>query len=377
MKLIHLSDLHLGKRVHEVSMLEDQKYILDKILEICDDISPDAVMIAGDIYDKSIPPAEAVILFDEFLTALSIRSITVMLISGNHDSAERIAFGGRLMKNSGVFVSPVYSKDITPVVLSDEYGEVRFYLLPFIKPLHVRLQYPESDITTYTEALDMAIKGMNIDTSVRNVLISHQFVTGAQRCESETISVGGSDNVDAAVFQPFDYTALGHLHGPQQVSCETIRYCGTPLKYSFSECGHEKSVTVIEMLEKGNTKISTIPLVPMRDMREIRGTYEELTLRKNYAGTNTDDYVKITLTDEDDIPNAFEKLRTIYNNALSFSYDNKRTRTGPVLSKTADPMASPITLFNELYEQMNNQPMSEKQTELAEKLIKEIWGYDE
>ena len=247
MKLIHLSDLHLGKRVNEVSMLEDQEYILTQIIQIIDGEQPDAVLIAGDVYDKSVPSAEAVMLFDGFLCRLAKRRLPVLIISGNHDSPERLAFGGRLMEGAGVYLSPVYNGSVSPVTLSDAHGEVHFWLLPFLKPAHVRRFFPDETVESYTDAIRTAIQRMTIDTSARNVLLTHQFVTGAQTCESEELSVGGSDNVDASVFDGFDYVALGHLHGPQNIGSNRIRYCGTPLKYSFSETSHYKSVTVVEL----------------------------------------------------------------------------------------------------------------------------------
>ncbi len=282
MKLIHLSDLHLGKRVNEFSMLEDQRYILGEILKIIDQEQPQGVLIAGDVYDKSVPPTEAVALLDDFLAALAGRAVPVFLISGNHDSPERIAFGGRLMARSGVHLAPVYHGRVEPITLTDAHGPVNLYLLPFLKPTHVRRFFPEREISTYTDALATAIEAMEVDPTVRNVLVTHQFVTGAARCDSEEISVGGSDNVDVSVFDPFDYVALGHIHGPQQVGRKGVRYCGTPLKYSFSEASHKKSVTVVELEEKGNLTVRTVPLVPQRDLVELRGTYEELTFRGFY-----------------------------------------------------------------------------------------------
>ena len=290
MKLINLSDLHIGKRVNEFSMINDQKYILEQILNIIANEEINAVIVSGDVYDKSIPAVEAVTVFDDFLTELAAKDIPTLIISGNHDSPERIAFGAGLMAPSGVHLSPVYNGRVEPVTLSDAYGEVRFYLLPFIKPANVRRFYPDAVIESYTDALRCAVEHMNIEPSTRNVLVTHQFVTGGVRSESEDITVGGTDNVDAAVFDGFDYVALGHLHGAQSIVRETLRYSGTPLKYSFSEKDQEKSITVVEMGEKGSVSISTLPLTPQRDMREVRGTYDELTLRGNYAGTNTDDF---------------------------------------------------------------------------------------
>ncbi|MCI6149436.1 MAG: exonuclease SbcCD subunit D [Flintibacter sp.] len=378
MKLIHLSDLHLGKRVNEFSMLEDQQYILTEILQIIDREKPDGVMIAGDVYDKSVPSAEAVALLDDFLVRLAKRDLQVFLISGNHDSPERMAFGGRLMAQSGVHLAPVYDGKVRPITLTDEYGPVNLYLLPFLKPAHVRRCFPEREILTYTDALAAAIEAMGVDTAQRNVLVTHQFVTGAARCDSEEISVGGTDNVDVSVFEPFDYVALGHIHGPQQVGRETVRYCGTPLKYSFSEAKHQKSVTVVELGEKGAVSVRTVPLTPMRDLAELRGTYEELTFRGFYDGTSYPrDYVHITLTDEEDIPDAVSKLRIIYPNLMKLDYDNKRTRAGIVLEGAEDQQRSPLELLEEFYEKQNGQPMGEEQRAFAKSLMERIWEEDE
>lgn len=374
MKLIHLSDLHIGKRVNEFSMLEDQKYILRQIINIIDCEQPDGILIAGDIYDKSVPSSEAVQLFDDFLYRLSIRGQQVFIISGNHDSAERLSFGGRLMDTSGIHISPVYNGSVTPYVLEDGYGKVNIYLLPFLKPAHIRRFFPEREINSYTDALSAAVENMQINVNERNVLVTHQFVTGAGRCDSEELSVGGSDNVDASVFEDFDYVALGHIHGPQKIGRDTLRYCGTPLKYSFSEADHKKSVTVAEIGEKGDITIRTVPLIPLRDMREIRGSYLEVTNKANYQDTNTEDYIHITLTDEEDIPDAVNKLRIIYPNLMKLSYDNKRTRTNGLVGDAENAEEkSPLQLFSEFYEKQNNQPLSEEQNRFISSLIEEIW----
>ncbi|NLC33310.1 MAG: exonuclease SbcCD subunit D [Clostridiales bacterium] len=374
MKLIHLSDLHLGKRVNEFSMLEDQKYILTKIINVIDDEKPDCVIIAGDVYDKSVPSADAVNLFDDFLYKLSKRGLKVFVISGNHDSPERIAFGGRLMNRSGIYMSPTYAGQVMPITLSDEYGEVDVFMLPFIKPIHVRRYYPDEEIISYTHALSYAIGQLHINSDRRNILVTHQFVTGASRSDSEELSVGGSDNVDASVFEPFDYVALGHIHGPQTIGKHTIRYCGTPLKYSFSEAGHIKSVTVVELAQKGDVSVRTVPLSPKHDMREIRGTYMELTAKSYYAQTNTYDYLRITLLDEEDILDAMGKLRAIYPNLMKLDYDNKRTRSNALLNPVEDlDKKSPLELLAEFYDFQNNQPMSEEQTAFSKELILSIW----
>ena len=372
MKLIHLSDLHIGKRVNEVSMIDDQAYILAQILRIIDDEQADAVLIAGDVYDKSVPSAEAVTLFDDFLCRLARRKLPVLMISGNHDSPERLAFGNRLMDACGIHISPVYDGTVRCVTLQDTYGAVNFYLLPFIKPAHVKRYYPQSQIENYTDACRTAVAQMHIDPTQRNVLLTHQFVTGASTCESEEINVGGSDNVDAAVFQDFDYVALGHLHGPQNIGSNRIRYCGTPLKYSFSEEAHHKSVTVVELGAKGHLTLHLQPLQPKHDLRSIRGSFAEVTDKSIYAGI-TNDYIHVILTDEEDIPEAIGRLRLIYPNIMKLSYDNTRTRATQLIDGAEDVQRkSPLELFCELYEKQNNQPMSDEQRRFAQQLIESV-----
>lgn len=375
MKFIHLSDLHIGKRVNEFSMIEDQEYILKQILKIIDHEAPHGVIIAGDVYDKPVPSAEAVELFDDFIVRLSERELPVYIISGNHDSPERLAFGNRLMAASDIYFSSVYNGKTERFELTDAYGTAAIYLLPFVKPSHVRRFYPDDKIESYTDAIAVAVREMNVNQDNRNIIITHQFVTGALRSDSEDVSVGGTDNVDASVFDGFDYVALGHIHRPQNVGSDTIRYCGSPLKYSFSEAPYEKSVTVVEMKEKGNTSVRTVPLTPMRDMVELKGTYDELTLKSFYEGTSyREDYVHITLTDEEDIPDAVQKLRVIYRNLMKLDYDNKRTRHQTELNGAEDvTVKSPLELFAEFYEHQNGAAMSAEQAKHIEALIEKIW----
>ena len=374
MKFIHLSDLHLGKRVNEYSMLEDQEYILKEIIHIIDAEKPDGVMIAGDVYDKSVPSAEAVQLFDNFLVQLAKRKLEVFVISGNHDSPERMAFGSRIMDAGGIHISPAYQGELVSYSMHDEYGAVDVYLMPFIKPAQVR-RFCEDEITSYTDAVRFVISKLNINAENRNVLVTHQFVTGSVRSESEEISVGGTDNVDADVFEPFDYVALGHLHSPQNCGSERIRYCGTPLKYSFSEARDHKSVTVVELAEKGTVSYRTIDLIPQHDLVELRGTYAELTLKSFYEGTTwQEDYTHITLTDEEDIPDAIGKLRVVYHRLMKLDYDNKRTRTSLEIGGAVDVESkSPLELFSDFYELQNNQPMSPEQSEYMKLLIEKTW----
>ena len=371
---MHLSDLHIGKKVNEYSMLQDQIYILKEILRIIDNEKVETVIIAGDVYDRSLPPNEALELFDEFLYQLSSRNVNVFVISGNHDSPERISYGGRMMTENKIFLSPVYDGNVKPTTLNDDYGEVNFYLLPFIRPADIRRYFPDENIENYTDAVKVAIDNMNVDFSERNILVTHQFVTGAELSESEDIIVGGTDNVSGEVFDGFDYVALGHIHREQTVGKDNIRYCGTPLKYSFSEAKHIKSVTILDFKDKENIEYSKIPLTPLRDMREIRGTYDELTLKSSYESTNTEDYLHITLTDEEDIPDAIGKLRSIYPNIMKLDYDNLRTRGSGIVDAIENiESKSPFELFADLFKQQNNQDMSEEQEEIMRNLIDKIW----
>lgn len=373
MKFIHISDLHIGKRVNEFSMVEDQKYILNEILDVIQREQPDGILMAGDLYDKPVPPAEAVSLLDKFFTRLADLEISVFAVSGNHDSAERIAFGSRLMNSRGVYVSPVYNGTIEKISMEDSYGQVWVYLMPFLRPAAVRRFFPEEEIHTYQQAVETAISHLSIDRTKRNVLVAHQFVTGASRCESEEISVGGMDQVDSSVFEDFDYVALGHLHSPQHVGRKEIRYCGTPLKYSFSEAEQEKSLTVVELKEKGVVELRTIPLKPLRDMRKVKGTYLQVTDRSFYQNTNTEDYLKITLTDEEDIPDGMQKLRIIYPNLMRLEYDNRRTREQQnVEGARAVEEKTSLELFEEFYFLQNNQEMSSQQRTWVKHLMVEL-----
>ncbi|MCR5404396.1 MAG: exonuclease SbcCD subunit D [Butyrivibrio sp.] len=377
MKFIHLSDLHLGKRVNEFSMLEDQRYIVKEILTIISSERPDGVLVAGDVYDRSVPSEEAMQLWDEFLISLAEKKIPLYAISGNHDSAVRFSDHSHLVETAGIHLSPVYSGNTCKYTLegSDEYGRLNIFLLPFIKPSTVRALFPDDEIETYTDACRVAVEHMDVNEEERNILVAHQFVTGALRCDSEEIVVGGLDNVDASVFDVFDYVALGHIHGKQSIGRETVRYCGTPLKYSFSEKDHKKSVTVIEIANKNEVKISEIPLVPKHDLRQIKGKYDELMLKKNYEGTATDDYIHAVLTDEEDVIDAAARLRVIYPNLMKLSYDNARTRNRQEIDGADDTdTKSPVELFSEFYEKQNNQEMSAEQTAFVEDQIQRIWG---
>lgn len=377
MKFLHISDLHIGKRVNEFSMIEDQKHILEQIITAADTEQADGILIAGDIYDKPIPSAEAVQVFDWFLTCLAKQGRKIFAVSGNHDSPERIAFGAQLMQGRQVYVSPVYDGDVLKISLEDTYGEICIYLLPFLKPAAVRHalleEMGDTPPETYQEALELAVDRIQVDGNKRNILVAHQFVTGAGRCESEEVVVGGLDHVDAKIFDAFDYVALGHIHSPQSVIRETVRYCGTPLKYSFSEAHQEKTITVVEIKEKGQISLHLLPLIPLHDMRKISGTYLEVTAKSFYQETDTEDYVQITLTDEDDIPDGMQKLRIIYPNLMRLLYDNSRTKQSREVEAAAEvEQKSKLELFEEFFELQNNQSMNLEQTEYITALMQAI-----
>ena len=384
MKFLHISDLHFGKKLNEFSLIEDQQFIIYKILQCIDDQKPDALLVAGDVYDKGIPSVEAVKLFDFFLNSLAQKKIPTYIISGNHDSPERMTCGASLMETSGIHFAPVYDGTVCKYELKDKDGTVNIYLLPFIKPAIVRAALElkgKSDeaekIITYDDAIAAAISQMNVDWTKRNVLVAHQFVTGSERCDSEDISVGGSDNISSGLFEKFDYVALGHLHGCQQAGGDNIRYSGSPLKYSFSEVNHKKGGLIVELGKKGELKVDQVLFEPQHDLRCIKGSYQELTLKKYWEqmGEGINDYLHITLTDEEDIPEGFSRLQLIYKNLVSLDYDNSRTQKDNLIDAAADvEKTSPLVLFEQFYELQNNQPFSEEQKKFAQALIEDIWG---
>ena len=382
MKFFHLSDLHLGKRVNGFSMLEDQKNILDQILELVDSEHPDAVMIAGDVYDKSIPSVEAVNLMDDFLVELVKRNLQVFIISGNHDSAERISYGGRVMEQSGIHISPRIS-GCGPIRLEDRYGPLYIYLIPYIHPSVVREAYPEEKVTDWTQAMEVLIRNAHVDPAARNIAVAHQYVTASgvrpEECDSEQKHIGGLANVDYSVFDAFDYAALGHLHGPQRIGRDTVRYAGSPLKYSFSEEKHKKSVTFVEIKEKGRVEYRQLPLVPARDFKTVRGTFSEVMSPGFTASLSAEDYYRIILTDEQDVDQALARLRKyFYKNLMDLEYDNTRTRTQSDIDAGEEALEKePIEVLQELFLKQNGIAMNEFQTQTAARLIEEIWGADQ
>ena len=378
MRFLHLADLHIGKRLNEFSLIEDQKFIFDKILNIIDEKKIEAVLIAGDVYDKPVPSAEAVTVLNSFLNSLAKRNLKVFVISGNHDSQERIGFGAELISQSGVYMSKPFSGNVENHKIKDEYGEINIYMLPFIKPAMVKHAYEEADIYSYDSAMAYVMEQTKVDEGERNLLIAHQFVRGADRCDSEEVSVGGIDEVSVENFKRFDYVALGHLHSPQHIKSEFVRYSGTPLKYSFSEAKHQKTALIVDMKEKGNIILEKVPLIPKHDMIEIKGKYQEIMSKDFYKDIDRMDYAHVTLTDEQDVLHAMELLRTVYPNIMKLDYDNTRTRSNNEIKGGENvEKKQPLDLFKEFYELQNNQPMSREQADFMDKLIKDVWEVNE
>ncbi len=380
MKLLHLADLHIGKRVYEYSMLEEQKAALLQAFRMVKEHGVDAVLIAGDVYDKTIPTIEGVKLFDTFLTALKQKQVPVFIISGNHDSAERLSFGRHLFEQAEIYLSGTYEEEILKKTMTDEFGEVDIYLLPFLKPQQIEPAEDEEKPQDYTEAVALVLSRLNINPNNRNVLLAHQFVGGGamepERTDSETQSVGGVDMVDYRVFDAFDYVALGHLHGAQQVGRETVRYAGSPVKYSFSEARQVKSATLITLGEKSaeggsSITIEKLPFTPVHDMREIKGTLEQLTSPEVLEESDSLDYMHITLTDEEEIYDVFGRLRAVYPNLMALDFDNSRTRAEGAVALTGEIMREKNTmeLFRDFFEQQAGCELSPMQEQIMKDII--------
>ena len=385
MRFFHLGDLHIGKRLGEFSLIEDQEVILGQIVELAAEFRPDAVLLAGDIYDKSIPSGEAVTLFDDFLTALAGQGIHVLIVSGNHDSPERLHFGSRLMTQNGVHLAGLFNGRLQRVVLEDDLGPVHFHLMPFLKPAMLNPWYADRQIDSYEEAVRTVIDSSELDPSVRQVLVAHQFITSngrePERSDSETVALGGLVQVDASVFDAFDYVALGHLHGPQSIGRETIRYAGSPLKYSFSEVHHRKSVVQVDLSQKGDVRMTLLPLTPLRDMREIRGPLEALLEAARdeiqTAGAASVDFIRVILTDEGPVYDALGQLRLVYPNLMRIDFENSRTRTeGPSRTAASGDVSrqSPLDLFTEFYANQNGGTLTDEQTIILTEIFERVGG---
>lgn len=377
MKLMHLSDLHLGKLVLEQSMIDDQKYILNQIIDIVKKEKVDIVLIAGDVYDKSIPTIEAVNLFSNFLTKLYKLKVLVFVISGNHDSKDRLSFGNELFVDNGIYIEGIFNGNLRCETINDKYGKLNIYMLPFIKPVEIKRFYPDEIIDTYEDAIKCILKHSSINKNERNIIMVHQFVTSLGedviRSDSESISLGGIDNIDVTLFKDFDYVAMGHIHGPQKVGRDTARYSGSPLKYSFSEVNQKKSVCIIEFNSKEDINISKIPLIPIRDMRVIKGPFDKLISKEIVNLENKNDYLDVVLTDDDYIINAIGKLRKFYPNILKLEYENKISSNEVLDNIDIDKSnMSPIDLFSEFYKMQNGIELPAKKKKIIEEVIKEV-----
>lgn len=384
MKLFHLSDLHIGKQLHGFSLIPDQIHILGEILQKIRERRPDVVMIAGDVYDKSMPSAEAVEVFDDFLTSLAelTDGPEVLIVSGNHDSQERLSFGSRLFSRSRIHIAgSAPGRDhpaVQMITKRDTEGEVRFYLLPFLRPSFVREIEGMEQVKSYEEAVRAVTEQMKLDYSCRNVLICHQFFTwhgnSPERSDSETVSVGGQDNVDVSVVENFDYVAVGHIHGPQNIGRPHVRYSGSPLKYSVSEAGQEKSVTEVTLGKKGEISIEKIPLTPLRDVRKIQGILETLISEDTLSAADPKDYVSVVLTDEEELYEPGKTLMRYYPNLLEWRIENARTRHELMEPEAREEKKTPMELFSDFYEQMQGTGMNEKQQVLMNKIMNAAGG---
>ena len=380
MKILHLADLHLGKILQEQSLIEDQEYMLKEIIEIIKNENIEAVLISGDVYDRSVPPAEAVNLLDNFLKILIKElKIKVFIISGNHDSKDRLGFGSKIFEDEGLYIESKYSGNLRKVELEDNYGKINIYMLPFVKPIEVKDFFEDDLENNYNTAIHKIIEKEKINKDERNIIMVHQFVTAGtiepERTESEILSLGGIENVDVSNFDDFDYVAIGHVHRPQQIGRKEARYAGTMLKYSFSEINHNKSVPVIDFKEKGNIEINLKELVPLRDMREIKGPIEELLKKENYELGNVNDYIKAVITNEETVYDAIGQIRRIYPNTLKLEIRNSKTINGGQeqdLNLQKVKRKSELELFEDFYKSQNNVDLDEKQKEIIKDIISEV-----
>lgn len=380
MKILHLADLHLGKILQEQSLLEDQEYMLKEIIKIIKEEKVETILIAGDVYDRSVPPAEAVSLLDDFLKILIKElKIKVFIIAGNHDSKDRLGFGSRIFEDEGLYIESKYTGNLKKVKLQDEYGKINVYMLPFVKPVEVKQFFKDDLENNYNTAINKIIEKEQINTKERNIIMVHQFITAGtrlpERTESEVLSLGGIENVDVSNFNNFDYVAIGHVHRPQQIGRDTARYAGTMLKYSFSEINHHKTVPIIDVKEKGNINIELIPLNPVRDMRELKGPIEELLKKENYETGNINDYIKAVITNEEPVYDAIGQLRRIFPNTLKLEIRNSKTARNAeeqTLNLENIKKKSELELFCDFYKAQNNVDLNNDQLEIIKNIISEV-----
>ena len=374
MKIAHISDLHLGKQLYSFSLTEDQEYILNKIVSVIKEQKVEVLLIAGDIFDKNVASLDGIKLFRKFLNDLVKNQIAVMIISGNHDSPERLTFGAEFMKSHKLYFSKVYDGTIEPVILQDEYGPVNFYLLPFIRPAEVKHFFPDEQIKSYEDAVKLAVKNLNIDKAQRNIILSHQAIINAQTCDSEESIIGGLDTISADIYNDFDYCALGHIHTPQKIR-DNVIYCGSPLKYSTSEMKKDKSMPIIELGEKGKIEINYEPLIPLRDIREIKAKFYEIIEMAKKDPYNKEDYINIILTDENETMDALSTLRESYPNIIHLSYENSSTQNTANLDDIVfDNKTSPLELFEDFFENRGGRQLTSEEKDFMQNLIEKIWG---
>lgn len=380
MKILHLSDLHIGKIVLEQSMLEDQKYMLDQIIDEIKKEKIEVVLISGDVYDRSVPPADAVDVLDNFLKVLiKDLKIKVFMIAGNHDSKERLNFGSKIFANDGLYICANYNGKLDKVELEDEFGKLNIYMLPYIKPVEVKKYFEDMEILSYNDAVKAVLENEEINKDERNIIISHQFVTAGneepEKSDSETIFLGGTENVDVSCYSDFDYVAIGHIHGPQRIGRDTARYAGTMLKYSFSEVNQNKCLTVLDFREKDSLDIKLVPIKPLRDMRVIKGPIEELLKEENYITTNREDYIRAIITNEEPVYDAIGQIKKVYPNTLRLDIENSKVTAGLEANMTnLDNIKKKdeVELFNEFFNFQHNQDLSDIQLEIIKNVVKEV-----
>lgn len=375
MRFVHVGDLHLGKVVNGYSLLEDQRITLEHLLSDAEEAQAGAIVLSGDLYDRSMPSAEAVALLDWLFTEAADRGFEVIAIPGNHDSPERVAYGSALLERQGISVPPVFEGELASVCLEDDYGEVRFWLLPFLRPSGVRPHFPEAEIgSSYTEALRSVLEAAEVDPKARNVLVAHQFVIagGVEPARSDSeLSIGGVEGVDAALFEDFDYVALGHLHQPQQVGRPTVRYAGSLLKYSFSEARGQKSAVLVEMGPKGEVGVRLLPLRPPHDLREIKGPLAELVGEEALAAADPGDYIHAIITDDEPPADALAQLRAAFPRLMAMDVENASTLHHADLShvEASREVDDPLALFERFFEEQTALELTAEQRELLQEVF--------
>lgn len=374
MRLLHLADLHIGKRVNGYNMLEDQRFAFAEILKLIDREDVQAILLSGDIYDLSNPSTEAMTLFDDLLNAFSNRDLAVFIIAGNHDSAARLAFAKNLVKSHQIHISRPFDGQVEKITLEDDYGDLHIYLLPFIKPIYVKSKLPDLALGDFQTALSCVLSGIDIDEEARNIILSHQFITGAETSESEELYVGGTEAISLGLYDKFDYVAMGHIHKKQAFRKGQVRYPGSLLKYSKSEANYNKAITIVDIREKGNITVEEHKINYLRDMRLIEGNFDNI-MKNAHFDENRDDYIHVNLFDKEEILDAMSRLRDLYPNIMSLVYTRRELKENLSVgvAKKVD-QKDPLTLFKEFYESKRNQALDEEKEALMADFIQAVWG---